>query len=169
MAVERTPVGPEETQIGRIEELMVTPERRVKRKGERAVVVRSSGAIEDDWIIEEFNPESGAAVVSKRNEDGRLLRKEIPREEFLAANFHRSEEMLGFIDSERQKIASRTIFGEKARETQERDLERLNNIKKFFAKGDILPMRDYFGKKCKNWNLDFEERTRPCVKGEKSY
>ena len=52
-----TPVGREESQIGRIEDLMATPERQVKKAGERAVVRRSSGDIEADWIIEKFDPE----------------------------------------------------------------------------------------------------------------
>lgn len=160
MAAERTPVGREETQIGRIEELMATPERRVKRKGERAIVIRSSGAIEDDWVIENFDPETGAAVVSKRDERGKLLKKEIPREEFLATNFYRSEEMLGMIDSERRKIASRTIFSEKAFKRQERDLRVLDDIKESFARGDIGPMRKYFAEKMRELEARFRDEGR---------
>jgi len=157
---EFTPVGREETQIGKIEELMATPERRVKRKGERAVVVRSSGEIEDDWIIENFDPETGAAIVSKRDERGKFLRKEIPREEFLAANFFRSEEMIGALNSERKKIAGRTIFSEKALKMQERDPRAIDDIKESFARGDIGPMREYFARQMKELEARFKDEDK---------
>lgn len=154
---EHIPVGREETQIGNIEELMATPERRIKRRGETAVVVRSSGQIESDWIIEKFDPETGAAIVSKRDEKGKLLRKEISREEFLATNFPRSEEMVGAIDREKKRFLGMAVFNEKTRKRQEKDIEVMQDIKDAFAAGDIGPMRDYFVRQMKEMEKRFSQ------------
>jgi hypothetical protein len=145
MAVNRTPVGPEGTQIGSIEELMAMPERRVKRQGERAVIVRSSGAIEADWIIEKFDPETGVATVSKRDERGHLLKKEIPREEFLATNFFKSEEMVGALNKEQKRINMMGFQGlRRGQETRVKEMARLEKIRESFRAGDLGPMRDFF-------------------------
>lgn len=139
-----TPVGREESQLGRIEDLMATPERKVKKIGERAIVARSSGAVEADWVIEKFDPETGAATVSKRDEKGRVLRKEIPREDFLAVNFPGSEEMFFALENERAKISSKAAFSESSRKAIDKEAQGVLETKRAFIEGDIETVRGHF-------------------------
>jgi DNA repair exonuclease SbcCD ATPase subunit len=147
-----TPAGRDESRIGKIEDLIATPERRVKKSGENAVVVRSSGKIESDWIIEKFDPETGVASVSKRDKEGKLLMKEIPRKDFLAVNFPRSDEMFYTLERGREKGLGKAMSKE-----SEKDLQRIAEAKKAFAGGDIGPMRNYFAEQMRVLEKRYKE------------
>lgn len=144
----RTPVGREESQIGKMEDLMATPERKIKRQGEKAIIVRSSGEIEGDWVIEGFNPETGDAIVSKKDKRGNLLKKMIPREEYLNLNFPRSDEMFSNIEGDRQKNLSG-----RAR----KELQYVVEAKHAFARGDVAAVRKYFIEQVRNLEKRYSE------------
>jgi len=139
-----TPVGRDESQIGRIEDLMATPERKVKRVGEKAVVRRSSGEIEADWVIEKFDPETGAVTVGKADARGRVMTKEIPREEYFNMNFPRSDEMFYALEDERKKISSKAAFSESSRKAIDKELQGILEVKGAFAEGDTETVRSHF-------------------------
>lgn len=145
-----TPAGKDETRIGKIEDLMATPERRGKMVGERAVVgVRdlASGKerIETDWVIDKFDTETGVVTVNKPDERGRLLEGKISRETFLAMNFPRSDEMFFELERMRQKNLDRKA---------EKELHRVVEVERAFARGDIATVRKYFSEQAK----DLEKR-----------
>ncbi len=139
----------EEAQIGRIEDLIAAPERRGKMVGERAVVVVPMGegkkGVETDWIIREFDTETGAVTLNKRDEKGNLLEGKISRETFLAMNFPRSDEMFFTLERERQKGLGKGMSEKSARE-----LEHIAEAKKAFAEGDIALVRRFFSEQVKN-------------------
>ncbi|MBU1146651.1 hypothetical protein KKD80_03850 [Patescibacteria group bacterium] len=148
----KTPVGRAESQIGKIEELMATPERRIKKQGENAIVIRSSGEIEGDWVIEGFNPETGDAIVSKKDKRGNLLKKTIPREEYLSLNFLGSDEMLSSIERDRQKNLDKDMSGRAKKE-----LQRAVEAKHAFARGDIAAVRRYFVEQARDLEKRYSE------------
>lgn len=151
-----TPVGHEESQIGRIEDLMATPERKVKRVGERAVVRRSSGEIEADWVIEKFDPETGAVTVGKADVRGRILTKEIPRDEYFKINFPKSDEMFFSLENERKKVSSRAAFNESSRKVIGKELEGLMEVKDAFTEGDVGTVRHHFVEQVKKFEKQYE-------------
>lgn len=151
-----TPVGRNESQIGNIEELMATPERKVKRTGETAVVQRSSGEIETDWVIGNFDPETGAVTVSKADARGRVMTKGIPRDEYLKMNFPRSDEMFYALEDERKKISSKAAFSESSRKAIVKEQGEFLEVKNAFAEGDIETVRKHFAGRIKRLEKQYE-------------
>lgn len=163
-----TPVGRNETKIGKIEDLMATPERKVKIIGERAVVVvpteDGKRGVEADWIIKEFDTETGVVTVNKRDARGQLLEGKISREIFLMMNFPRSDEMFYALGRERQKSLdnlNKDVSGKTAEK-----LRRIVDAIKSFAGGDVGPMRGNFMEQIKTQKKrydeedDFQEKAR---------
>jgi hypothetical protein len=87
--------------------------------------------------------------VSKRDEKGKLLRKEIPREDFLAVNFSGSEEMFFALEDERKKISSKAAFNESSRTAIKKELQGLLEVKDAFAEGDAEVVRGHFAELAK--------------------
>jgi hypothetical protein len=151
------PVGPDQSQIGRIEDLMATPTREVRKVGERAVAIDPWGKIEADWIIERFNPETGAATVSRADTRGRIIRREIPRDEYLNMNFPRSDEMFYTLEDERKKIPNEAVSSGSPRRVIEKEQEYLLGVINAFAKGDMKTVREHFISRAKKLKKRYKE------------
>lgn len=135
---------------------MATPERKVRRVGETAVVRRSSGEIETNWVIGKFNPETGAVTVSKADARGRVMTKEIPRDEYFKMNFPRSDEMFHALEDERKKISSKAAFSETSRRAITKEQEEFLEVKNAFAEGDLETVRDHFASQAKKLEKQYE-------------
>lgn len=136
---------------------MATPERKVKRVGERAVVRRSSGGeIEADWVIEKFDPETGAVTVVKTDARGRAMRKELPREEYFNMNFQRSDEMFFAIDADRTRSMHNVISSKESRRAGVQEQEAIAEVKDALANGDIGTVRKYFAEQAKKLEKRYE-------------
>ena len=95
--------------------------------------------------------------MSKRDEKGKFLRKEIPREDFLATNFPRSEEMFFAIDTERTKSILKAAFNEGSRRALVKEQEAIAEVKDAFANGDVATVRKHFSEQAKKLEKRYED------------
>lgn len=133
----------------------------VKRIGDRAVVARTlkpgekHSRVEADWTISRFDPETGSVIVTKE-ESGKLISKEILREQFRATNFEQSEDMVDAINQDIRAERSKVLFGDQeVLKKREQDIDRLAGILDSFARGDMVPVREYFRGKLFNAATQF--------------
>jgi hypothetical protein len=141
-----------------------------KKRGDRAVVQRSDGEVETDWIIGRYTEDDKGEgrVFVTRGKGKKVTRfKNIKEEEFWKNNFEGSEEIVDKLKGNIDHVRSFALT-EYNREDVDQRTKEANDMLRDFMNGDFRSTRDYYKKELDERIKDKETAKRLFEKAAKA-